>query len=542
MTDTAPRTQTIGDLLLRTAVEHGERTALQSHDGTVEWSWREYAERARASAAALAGAGVHRGDTVALWLTNRPEFHVVDAGAALLGAVPFSIYATFTVEQAEHVLSDAESRILVTEPQFLERALAVLAGGTTALEQIVLIEGDHAGARDWQALLDDAPEGFDVDTAAAAVEPDDLITLIYTSGTTGPPKGVELTHGNVIAQITALTAAVPLEPAQTAISWLPMAHVAERMCTHYIPMALGWQVTCQPDPREIATTLAAVRPEFFFSPPRLWQKLRSAVVARMGSTPEPAQALAALGLDRVRASLVGAAPCPPDVIAFWNDLGLPLCEVYGLSETTAVATVDNPRDPRLGTVGRAVPGVEVVLSDEGEVLVRGPVIMRGYRNLPEKTAEEIDPDGWLHTGDVGTFDEDGYLRIVDRMKELIINAAGKNMSPANIEATIKSAGPLIGNVCCIGDARPYNVALITLDPDARPAFAGREADEVAAAVERANTRLARVEQIKRFHVIEDDWVPGGVELTPTMKLKRKPIAEAYAAEIEGLYRTEGSGA
>ncbi|MCK9249904.1 MAG: AMP-dependent synthetase/ligase [Solirubrobacteraceae bacterium] len=539
MTHTAPRTATIGDLLLRTAAEHGGRPALRTLDGTTAWTWAAYADRARASAAALAGLGVGRGDTVALWLTNRPEFHAIDAGAALLGAAPFSIYATFTAEQAEHVVGDAGSRILVTEPQFLERALAVRDGGRTALERVVLVDGAHDDALAWDAALDASPAGFDVDAAAAAVEPDDLVTLIYTSGTTGPPKGVELTHGNVVAQIAALTEAVPLEREQAAISWLPMAHVAERMCTHYIPMALAWQVTCQPDPREIASTLAAVRPEFFFSPPRLWQKLRSAIVARMGDSPDPAVALAAVGLDRVRASLVGAAPCSPDVIAFWNGLGLPLCEVYGLSETTAVATVDDPRDPRLGTVGRAVPGVEVVLSDDGEVLVRGPVIMRGYRNLPDKTAEEIDPDGWLRTGDVGEIDDDGYLRIVDRMKELIINAAGKNMSPANIEATVKSASPLIGNVCCVGDARPYNVALITLDPDARPAFAGREDDEIAAAVERANERLARVEQIKRFHVLDEDWVPGGVELTPTMKLKRKPIAEAYAAEIEALYAAKG---
>jgi long-subunit acyl-CoA synthetase (AMP-forming) len=304
-----------------------------------------------------------------------------------------------------------------------------------------------------------------------------------------------------------------------------------------------------------------VRPGFFFSPPRLWEKLRAAVIAslddgargtldaalervRAGDGPQdgPLQRAvrAKLGFDQVRVALVGAAPCPAEVIEFWHALGVPLSELYGMSETTGVATVNPPDAIRIGTVGAPLPGVEVRLSDEGEVLMRGPVIMRGYRNLPERTAEAIDADGWLHSGDVGVFDEHGHLRIVDRIKELIINAAGKNMSPANIEATLKTSGELIGQVCVIGDARPYNVALITLDPEARRAFAERRGEAALAAevereVARGNERLARVEQVKRFAVLEDEWVPGGDELTPTMKLRRKPIAEKHAAAIERLY-------
>ena len=230
----------------------------------------------------------------------------------------------------------------------------------------------------------------------------------------------------------------------------------------------------------------------------------------------------------------GAAPCPAEVIEFWHGLGLPLCEVYGMSETTGVATVNAPGAVRIGTGGRPLPGVEVALSDAGEVLMRGPVVMRGYRNRPEATAEALDADGWMHSGDIGVFDEDGYLRIVDRIKELIISAAGKNMSPANIEATVKSAGAVIGCVCAIGDGRPYNVALVTLDPEAAARVDDPEA-EVAAQIARANEKLARVERIRRFAVLADDWLPGGDELTPTMKLKRKPIAAKYAAEIEALY-------
>jgi long-subunit acyl-CoA synthetase (AMP-forming) len=538
------RTTTLCRAFAATAAAHADEPALRSVDGATAWTWGEYAERVRAAAGGFAGLGVGRGDTVALWLANRPEFHVVDTAALHLGAVPFSIYSTSTVEQAEHVVADAGSRVLVTEPAFLERALALREGGRTALERIVLVEGTHSEALSWEHLLASAPAGFDAGAAASRVRPDDLATLIYTSGTTGPPKGVELTHANVIAQVGMLRDTLELSEGLRAISWLPMAHTAERHSTHYTPMMLGWSVTCLDEPRDIAEAVPQVRPQFFFSPPRMWEKLR----AKLG---DPAAAgLDALGLDAVEVAIVGAAPCAPAVIEYWRALGLPLYELYGMSETSAVSTANRPGATRIGTVGRPLDGLEVTLSDAGEILVRGPIVMRGYRTLPQATAEAIDTDGWLHTGDIGVFDADGYLRIVDRIKELIINAAGKNMSPANIEATVKAAGGLIGNVCCIGDARPYNTALITLDADATSAFAAaqglsgppasdpRVQEAVAAAVGRANVRLARVEQIKRFTLLDHDWLPGGAELTPTMKLKRKPIEAIYAADIEAMYRRD----
>jgi len=258
-----------------------------------------------------------------------------------------------------------------------------------------------------------------------------------------------------------------------------------------------------------------------------------------------------LGLDEVKSVNVGAAPTPVEVLEFFHAIGIPLGEVWGMSETAAIATINPPGRMKLGTVGVAVDGVEVKLADDGEVLVRGASIMRGYRNQPEKTAETIDADGWLLTGDLGELDDEGYLRIVDRKKELIINAAGKNMSPANIEAALKVASPLVGHACVIGDNRPYNVALLVLDPDFSGAWAARNglegaspetlaADErvraaLAEGVEKANARLSRVEQVKKFHVVPSDWMPGGDELTPTMKLKRRPIGEKYAAEVEALY-------
>jgi long-subunit acyl-CoA synthetase (AMP-forming) len=258
-----------------------------------------------------------------------------------------------------------------------------------------------------------------------------------------------------------------------------------------------------------------------------------------------------LGLDQVITINVGAAPTPVEVLEFFHAIGLPLSELWGMSETCGAGSVNPPAKIRIGTVGPPAPGVEITLAEDGEVLVRGDIVMLGYRNKPEQTAETIDADGWLHTGDIGAFDEEGYLKIIDRKKEIIINAAGKNMSPANIEAHLKSAHPLIGQACCIGDARPYNTAIIVLDTDFAPLWAAQNGieetslealaenpqviAEVQKGVDAANEHLARVEQIKRFTIVKGDWLPGGDELTPTMKLKRRPIGEKYAADIEALY-------
>jgi long-subunit acyl-CoA synthetase (AMP-forming) len=544
---------TVGQAFQATAAEFAQEPALRTPGNEVEWSWDDYARDVRAVAAGLSGLGLRRGDTLACWLSNRPEFHVADTAAMHLGAASFSVYPTYTAAQAEHVIGDAGARILITEPQFLERALEVRDGGGTNLEPIVVVDDSaDAGILEWDELPGCADPAFDFEAQVAAVRPEDLLTLIYTSGTTGPPKGVQITHRNVMTLLAAMSERLQLPDGIRAISWLPMAHVAERLCTHYFPIVHGWRVTTCPEPKTIAKLIAEVRPEFFFSPPRLWEKLRAGVLAKTGGEvpagPAAQAALEQLGFDALRVAIVGAAPCPPEVIRFWHALGVNLGEVYGMSETTGVATINPPDAVRIGTVGPPLPGVEVRLADSGEVLVRGPNVMPGYRNLPEKTAEAIDPEGWLHTGDVGAFDDAGYLKIVDRIKEIIISAAGKNMSPANIEAVLKTSGRLIGQACCIGDGRPYNVALITLDPDAAAAFATSEgiaAEAVAAhtavhaavadEVERANEQLARVEQIRKFTILAEDWVPDGDELTPTMKLKRGPISEKYAAEIDALY-------
>jgi long-chain acyl-CoA synthetase len=583
--------ETLCEAFQLTAAERSGDVALRTKGDVVAITWREYAERVRAYTGGLAGLGVGHGDPVAVMLTNRPEFNLVDAAAMHLGAVPFSIYNTSAPEQIEFLLADAANRVAITELAFLDRILA--AGGS--VEHVVVVDGDGgAGTLSLAELPDPAPADFDFDAAWQAVKPADLLTLIYTSGTTGPPKGVQLTHANMVEEWRALQRRRPTTPGGRLISFLPAAHIADRWSTHYGPMFFGHTVTCCADPREVLAHVPEVRPTVFGAVPRIWEKLQAGLEAAFDAEPDEArrqavrwaldvgrrrvraeqagepidEALAAecaraeelvcaplrerLGFDQVENFVVGAAPIPPEVLEFFLAFGIPICELWGMSETSCVATI-NPADRiKIGTVGPPLPGVELRIADDGEIFVRGAIIMAGYRNQPDRTAEVVDADGWLATGDVGQIDEDGYLRIVDRKKELIINAAGKNMSPANIEAALKSASPLIGQACVIGDGRPYNVALIVLDPDAAGAFASeREADgdalgpliaaaaiaeAVAEGVAAANQRLSRVEQVKRFRILEEEWEPGGDELTPTMKLKRRPIAEKYAEEIEALYR------
>jgi long-subunit acyl-CoA synthetase (AMP-forming) len=555
---------TLPEAFQATAKAHPDRCALRTKGDEFSITWREYAEKVRATAAGLAGLGLQPGSTMALMLTNRPEFHWFDAAAVHLGATPFSLYNTYTTEQIQYQVDDAEARIVVTENAFADRVRTL-----TGVEHVIVV--DEEGAEPVEAH---APEGFDFDAAWRAVEPGDLLTLIYTSGTTGPPKGVQLTHANAVACLSGFDQIIEFPDEGRVISWLPMAHIAERASSHYLPIFVGFSTTCCPDPRQVAAYLPEVHPTWFFAVPRIWEKLKAAIEAGIEAEEDAAKKQATqwalgvglrkvrgedvgdeyakadelvlskirarLGLDKVESVNVGAAPTPPEVIEFFHALGIPLSELWGMSETSGYGACNPPDRIKIGTVGPPAPGAEIKLAEDGEVLIRGPFVMTGYRNQPDKTREALDDDGWLHTGDIGEFDEDGYLRLVDRKKELIISAGGKNMSPANIEAKLKASSPVIGQAIAIGDGKPYNVALVTLDPDVAPAFEqqhGRDAllAEVERGIEAANEQLARVEQIKKFKLLDEDWQPGGDELTPTMKLKRKPIHEKYASEIEELY-------
>jgi long-subunit acyl-CoA synthetase (AMP-forming) len=563
---------TVAEAFQLTAAANPDRPALRLKDDELSLTWREYADKVRRTAAGLAGLGLERGSSMAIMLTNRPEFHWFDAAALHLGTTPFSIYNTYAADQVQYQVKDAGARILVTEKAFLDRV-----EGLEGAEHLVVVDDE-----DGIDVESHAPDGFDFDAAWRAVQPDDTLTLIYTSGTTGPPKGVQLTHSNLIAAVRGFDEVIAFPGDGRVVSWLPMAHIAERACSHYLPMLLGFTTTDCPDPRQVVAYLPDVKPTWFFAVPRIWEKLKAAIEAGVEAEQDAARKQATqwaldvglrkvkleqagepvpeelrvehakadelvlskirrrLGLDHVESVNVGAAPTPREVIEFFHAIGVPLAELWGMSETTGYGTCNPPDRIKIGTVGPVSPGVEIKLAGDGEVLIRGPVVTPGYRNQPGLTREAIDDEGWLHTGDVGEFDEDGYLKIVDRKKELIINAGGKNMSPANIEAKVKAASPVIGQVIAIGDMRPYNVALITLDPDVAPAFARQQGEEaVLAEVERgvnaANDQMARVEQIKRYDVLSHDWEPGGDELTPTMKLKRKPIHQKYEKEIEALY-------
>jgi long-subunit acyl-CoA synthetase (AMP-forming) len=577
----ALRATTMCEAFQITAEEWADNPALRLKDTDYEASFAEYAERVRKRAAGLAALGVKRGDTVGFMLVNRPALHLTDCAAMHLGATCFSVYNTSSSEQVEYVVADAGNTVLVTEQAFLDTVLAARER-VASLEHVVVIDGEAPegtiSIEELEALGD---PGFDFEAAWRAVEPDDVLCLIYTSGTTGPPKGVQLTHANMLGVWRAVDQIREVKPGGRGISFLPSAHIADRWASLYAQMLYGNTVYCCPNPREMVAYSIEVKPTAWGGVPRIWEKLKAALEAGMAAEQDPDKRKAVeqamevglrradaymdggvpdelqaewdrademvlskvrglLGLDEVESFVVGAAPTPPEVLRFFLALGIEICETWGLSETSAISTFNPPGRIRVGTVGPPIPGTEIKLAEDGEVMVRGPQVMAGYRNMPEKTAEALTEDGWLLTGDIGEFDEAGYLRIVDRKKELIINAAGKNMSPANIEAKLKAASTLIAQAVAIGDNRPYNVALIALDPEALMARGASPDDpaiieEIATAVEQANSRLSRVEQIKRYEILSGEWLPGGDELTPTMKLKRRPIERKYEKEIEALY-------
>ncbi|KAA1249381.1 long-chain fatty acid--CoA ligase [Mycobacterium simiae] len=586
---TTERQATMCEAFQRTAAIDPGAVALRTPGGGEALTWREYAAQVRQVAAGLAGLGVRRGDTVSLMMANRIEFYPLEVGAQHLGATSFSVYNTLPAEQLTYVFDNAGTKVVICEQQYIDR---IRASGAP-IEHIVCVDGAPDGAISLPDLSAAAPADFDFESTWRAVQPDDVITLIYTSGTTGNPKGVEMTHTNLLFEGYALDEVLGIKFGDRVTSFLPSAHIADRMTGLYLQEMFGTQVTVVSDGRAIAAALPDVRPTVWGAVPRVWEKLKTAIEftvtrekdemkrqalrwalsvaakragAVLAGEPIP-DAVAAewakadelvlsklrerLGFGELRWALSGAAPIPKETLAFFSGLGIPIAEIWGMSELSCVATASHPGDARLGTVGKLLPGLEGKIAEDGEYLVRGPLVMKGYRKEPAKTAEAIDDDGWLHTGDIFDVDVDGNLRVVDRKKELIINAAGKNMSPTNIENTILAACPMIGVMIAIGDGQPYNTALLVFDADsvgpyaaqhgltdASPAALAADPEviaRIAAGVAEGNAKLSRVEQIKRFRVLPTLWEPGGDEITLTMKLKRRPIMTKYAADIEELY-------
>jgi long-chain acyl-CoA synthetase len=587
--------QTVARLFLATVGARPDAVALRAKapDGEAwqEWTWRRYADEVARVAAGLRAHGVGHGDRVVLMMRNRPEFHIADAAVLFLGATPISIYNSSSPEQVEYLVDHSGACAGIFEdPGFLERALKVRSELPKLRELFIVDDPDGLAPSDVGSFAElCASEPLDLAAEAGNAQPSDLATVIYTSGTTGPPKGVMLDHANICWTIESYRDTLGIDPAGwRCVSYLPMAHIAERMSTHYLGIASGFEVTTCPEPGLVAQYLPEVRPQSFFAVPRVWEKLYAALQGALHANPEQAkQGEAALaigwevsehrargeeppadlaakygpvqplldgvkgmiGLDQAVVCVTGAAPIPVEVLRFFRSLGVPMSEIYGLSETSGPMTWD-PYAVRVGTVGRSMPGIEVTLGDDGEVLCRGGNVFRGYLNAPDKTAEVLDDDGWFHSGDIGVLDADGYLKIVDRKKELIVTAGGKNISPANLEAALK-AGHLIGQACVIGDNRPFIAALVVLDPDNAPAWAAAQGiehsslaelaqhPEVLAEVERqvadANARFSRVEQIKKFTILHEEWLPDSEELTPTMKLKRRGVLTKYAEHIEAFY-------
>jgi long-chain acyl-CoA synthetase len=595
--------RTLCDLLAEHAEAHGEAPAMSwRRDGAWQTlSWRDYRERVAEVAMGLAALGVGPGDFVAIMATNRPEHVLADQGAVHAGATPTSFYFTLAPEQIRYVAGHCRAKVAVLEDRDMCKRWQELREALPALRHLVLLEGagdaEEDGVLGWDELVRRGREALAADRSGfealrGRVGPEDNATLLYTSGTTGPPKGVLLTHHNVLFECIALDRLNGLPLGGSSVSYLPLAHIAERLLSIYGPLTRRSHVWFCPDPAQAVEYVREARPTLFFGVPRVWEKVRAGIQAKLAAEESRrrreiaqravetglevvrrtqrgeavpfalrarhalldrlvlAKVRRAIGLDRCSFASSAASPLAVDVAEFFAALGLPLVEVYGMTETTGVATGNRPGKVKIGTVGPALAGVEVRLAGDGEVLVRGPVNTPGYFRQPEATAELIDADGWLHTGDVGALDGDGCLRIVDRKKELIITSSGKNLSPANIEGLLKEH-PLVGQALVYGDDRPYVVALIVLDHELAPAWAagnGLPGDlatlagheqvlaELRLAVDAANQRLSRIEQVKRFEVLPVEWTAESEELTPTLKLRRRIIHAKYAEHIDALYR------
>jgi long-chain acyl-CoA synthetase len=562
------------------AVAHTWRAGDEWHSLT----YRQVRERVRDAALGLAALGLRPGEFAAIWSRNRSEATIADYAVMHARAVPVFIYPTISAEQAADLIGHCEATVVFIEPEFLPvldsvkdhlpqlRALVVLDDASVAEAPRAgeLTPEDAVHTLSWPDLLERGRAAAQQDPDAferswRQVTPDSLATLIYTSGTTGRPKGVMITHHNVRYGQQAGLRVLPREQREadglaTMISYLPMAHITGRTVDNWAALEHPVTLAFCPDQLRLFEIAAQVHPTALVGIPRVWEKLHAALRAALPDvTPAAVDALPAgvkeavrikIGLDRARLATSGAAPIDPEIVAFFRALGVPLTEGWGMSELSNAATLAAPDDARAGAVGRAYPGMEVTIADDGEVLVRGPLVMAGYYKDPELTMATVDAGGWMQTGDIGELDADGFLKIVDRKKELIITSGGKNISPALVEYELQRH-PLIGQACAIGDRRNYVTALLVLDQETAPLWARAHdvpfdslADlaahpavlaEVERGVEAANSHLARPEQVRRYTLLPAEWTAQSGELTPSLKRRRAVIVDRYAKEIEGLY-------
>lgn len=594
---------TIIDRLVKRADISPERPAVWHKAGNV-WkhlTWSTYVEKVRHFAGGLLGLGFEPGDAVAIMSYNSPEWLIADLGAMMARGVPAGVYQTLTQEQAFYVINHSEARVLVIENYEILQQIG-LPEDRDKLEhtrRIVMVDGadevDHPDICSFEEFLEEGAAHLEaVEARMAEIEPEDLATLIYTSGTTGPPKGVMISHDNLAyTSGAALQAIGNVAEDDAIVSYLPLSHIAEQMFSLHLPITAGCPVWIAESIEKLKDALVIARPTVFLAVPRVWEKFRNALEARLDEASglkakivdwargvqleanmkiieEGEGALgffekkqydlsdrlfvsklkAGLGFDRLKIAVTGAAPIGRDVLEFFASVGIIIHEVYGQSEDTGPTTFNfpEPGKRRLGSAGTEFPGVTVKIAEDGEILVQGRNVFQGYYKNPEATEETL-IDGWLHSGDIGRMDEDGFLYITDRKKDLIITAGGKNVAPQNIEKMMKSIDG-IGHMVTIGDRLKFLSGLYTIDPDQGPALAEEHGwptdpeqlaehpeflDYLEKEIERVNNELARYETIKKFRVIPHDFTPETGELTPTQKIKRRVITSKYEELIDSMY-------
>jgi len=586
--------ETLTDLFLQAATYGKADCMLHKVGGSYQpVATAELVDRVRRLAKALAGLGVGRGERVALMAENGPHWPTVDFATLCAGGVLVPIYPTLLPEQAAYIARDCGAKVVFAETTAHLEGLLSHAQELPDVKQFVLVHGE---SDDRRVLTLDAlvERGADPDVAqfeatARAVRPQDLATFIYTSGTTGQPKGVMLTHGNLASNAEAGMAVLPFENGYTALSFLPLSHSFERI-VDYVYFLKGCTIAYAESVATVPKNMQEVKPEIFVSVPRVYEKILARVQENVAASSPIRQRIFAwavgvgreslpwrlqrerppgllgwkLGLadklvfakirerlgGRFRFAVSGGAPLARDVAEFFWGAGVPIYEGYGLTETSPIISANGQTGVKMGTVGKVIPGVEVKIAADGEILARGPNVMQGYWNLPKETAEAIDAEGWFHTGDIGEIDDEGFLRITDRKKELIVNAYGKNIAPAPLENELKSS-PFIAQAVVIGDRRKFLSALLVPEFDHLKAWAvknglpagdvhelladPRVRDLYAREVEKVNAHLPGFEKIVAWDLLPSEWTLETGELTPTQKVKRRVINQKYGEIIDRLY-------
>jgi long-chain acyl-CoA synthetase len=586
------KSRTLADLLPLAAKQYGAAPAVRYRDGD-SWqdrSFTEVLEIVRPLALGLTALGIEKGDRVSILGNTRPEWTYFDFAALSIGATVVPIYQTNSPEECRYVLDNSDAKVVVVEDAEQLEKIRQVRSALPRLEQVILMTGE---AEDALSSEDVAAKGRDLDPALweqrySAVSPTDICTFIYTSGTTGPPKGCIISHGNYRAMLDMVNQTSVIEDEDVTYLYLPLAH-SFALLIQLGSFDLGATIAYwERDPLKILPNLGELKPTYFPSVPRIFEKIYTAANSgmekaggvkkaifdwsikvgakmrqreRSGRRPgfllsrqyafadkQVLSKIRNLFGGRVRLAVSGAAPINPEILRFFDAAGVLVLEGWGMTETSTAATISTPEDFKVGTIGKPFPGCEVRIAEDGEILVKGPNVFQGYHKNEEATRETI-VDGWLHTGDIGEIDSDGFIKITGRKKDIIITAGGKNITPANLEAEIKQQ-PLVSQCVVVGDRRPYLVALVTLDAEEAAAYAsenGLPADPaqlaqnpdvraaIEAHVEKINQNFARVEQVKKIAILPHDLSQESGELTPTLKVKRAVVAQKHEGEIERLY-------